>query len=363
MDTPHLFTPYDMGSLHLKNRIVMAPMTRGRAGRERIPNDLMAEHYAQRAGAGLLITEATVVSPQGIGWIDSPGIFTDEMVAGWRKVTRRLEETGTPIFLQLWHCGRASHSDFHDGKLPVSASAVRLNGDHIHTPQGSKPYETPRALSIDEIRDTVADYRRAAQNARDAGFAGVEVHGANGYLINQFLDSSTNRRDDEYGGSVENRFRFFREVVEAVLEVWEPGRVGARISPNGVFNDMGHDGFRETFLYTAAELNRYDLGYLHAMDGLAFGFHEKGDPMTLAEFRKVYSGTLMGNCGYTRESAEERLAAGEADLIAFGRPFITNPDLPKRFRNGWPLVPAEDMTLWYTPGPEGYTDYPAYEPH
>jgi N-ethylmaleimide reductase len=352
-----LFEPYRSASLNLKNRIVLAPMTRGRAGRERVPNDLMAEYYHQRSTAGLLITEATVISQQGIGWIDSPGIYTDEMVEGWRKVTHRLKPTGTPIFLQLWHCGRASHSDFHNGELPVSASAVKLNGDHIHTPLGNKPYETPRALSLEEIKATVADYREAARNAKEAGFSGVEVHGANGYLINQFLESRTNLREDQYGGSVENRFRFFREVIEAILEVWAPEQVGARISPNGVFNDMGSDDFRETYLYAAQELNKLIKGYLHIMDGLAFGFHERGEAMTLAEFRPVYQGTIIGNCGYTKETAEQRISEGNADLIAFGRPFITNPDLPERLKNDLPLNPADDMSLWYTPGPEGYTDY------
>jgi len=357
----NLFEPLSLGKLTLKNRIALAPMTRGRAGQERIPNDLMAEYYSQRCSAGMLITEATVVSKQGIGWIDSPGIYTDEMVGGWKKVTKNVQSTGTPIFLQLWHCGRASHSDFHNGELPVSASDVKLNGDLIRTPLGKKEYEAPRPLTVDEIKATVNDYRRAAVNAKAAGFSGVEVHGANGYLINQFLDSTTNLREDEYGGSLKNRFRFFKEVIEAVLEVWSPEQVGARISPNGVFNDMGCADFRDIFLYAAKELNKLKIGYLHIMDGLAFGFHEKGEPMTLAEFRPVYKGVIIGNCGYTKETAEERIAEGNADIIAIGRPFITNPDLPERFRNNWPLNPAEDMSLWYTPGAEGYTDYKPYE--
>lgn len=357
MKNSNLFEPLTIGNLHLKNRIVLAPMTRGRAGSERIANDVMAEYYHQRSGAGLLITEATVVSKQGIGWIDSPGIYTKEMIEGWRKVTNRIKPTDTPVFLQLWHCGRASHSDFHDGELPVSASAVKLNGDSIHTPLGKKSYETPHPLSVDEIKTTVNDYRRAAINAKEAGFSGVEVHGANGYLINQFLDSKTNQRNDPYGGSLEKRFRFLKEVLEAVLEVWVPGQVGVRISPNGIFNDMGSDDFRETYLYVAEQLNKFNLGYLHIMDGLAFGFHEKGEPMALAEFMPVYRGIIIGNCGYTKETAEERIAEGNADLIGFGRPFITNPDLPERFANNWSLNPAEDMSLWYTPGPEGYTDY------
>lgn len=362
MEMKHLFEPMKLGDYQLKNRIAMAPMTRSRAGESRVPNDLMAEYYHQRSSAGLLITEATVISEQGIGFSGTPGIYTDEMVEGWRKVIEKIKPTGTPIFLQLWHCGRASHSDFHNGELPVSASAVKLEGDHIWTPLGKKPYETPRALELDEIKGVVNDYRRAAENARAAGFSGIEVHGANGYLINQFLDSTTNLRDDQYGGSLENRFRFFREVLEAVLEVWPPEQVGARISPNGAFNDMGCDDYREIFLYAAEEINKLNLGYLHIMDGLAFGFHEKGEPMTLAEFRPVYRGVIMGNCGYTRETAEERIAEGNADLIAFGRPYITNPDLPERFKNGWPLNPADDMSLWYSSGPEGYTDYAPYQP-
>lgn len=361
MKTSILFEPLSIGNLHLKNRIALAPMTRGRAGTERVPNDLMAEYYYQRSSAGLLITEATVISKQGIGWIDSPGIFTEEMVAGWRKVTNRVKATGTPFFLQLWHCGRASHSDFHNGELPVSASAIKLNGDYIHTPLGKKPYETPRALSVDEIKAIVNDYRTAATYAKEAGFSGVEVHGANGYLINQFLDSKTNHRADQYGGSLENRFRFFKEVLKAVLEVWAPEQVAARISPNGVFNDMGGHDFRENYLYVASELENLNLGYLHIMDGLTFGFHEQGEPMTLSEFRPIYKGIIIGNCGYTKEAAENRIAEENADLIAFGRPFITNPDLPERFKNNWPLNPAEDMSLWYAPGAQGYTNYVLYK--
>jgi len=357
-----LFQPTSLGSYQLKNRIVMAPMTRSRAGDERVPNDLMAEHYYQRSSAGMLITEATVISRQGIGWIGSPGIYTNQMVEGWRRVTEKLKPTGTPIFLQLWHCGRASHSDFHNGELPVSASAVRLDGDSIRTPLGKKPYETPRALSEDEISAVVSDYRNAARNAKEAGFSGVEVHGANGYLINQFLDGRSNLRQDRYGGTLDNRFRIFREVLEAVLEVWPAEKVGARISPNGVFNDMGCDDFRELYLYVAAEIDKLNLGYLHIMDGLAFGFHGRGEPMNLAEFRPIFKGTIIGNCGYSKETAEARIAEGNADLIAFGRPFITNPDLVQRFRHGWPLNPAEDMSLWYTQGPEGYTDYEPFKP-
>jgi N-ethylmaleimide reductase len=360
MTTQKLFEPMKMGDFELKNRIVLAPMTRGRAGTERVPNELMAEYYSQRASAGLLITEATVVSAQGNGWVGSPGIYTEEMVEGWRIVTQKLKPTGTPIFLQLWHCGRASHSDFHNGALPVSASAVKLHGDQIRTPFGKKDYEIPRALTVDEIKATVSDYRTAAANAKEAGFSGIEVHSANGYLINQFLDSKTNLRTDHYGGSLENKFRFLKEIMAAVLKVWPSNRVGVRLSPNGVFNDMGSPDFRETYLYTIEELKRLNLAYVHIMDGLAFGFHQQGKPMSLAEFRAEYGGIIMGNCGYTQEAAEERLVAGHADLAAFGRPFITNPDLPERFRHNWPLKPADDMSLWYTLGAEGYTDYQPY---
>lgn len=358
-----LLSSFSLGDLQLKNRVVLAPLTRGRAGEDRIPNELMAEYYHQRSGAGMLITEATVVSAQGNGWNHSPGIYTLEMVEGWKKVTSKLKETGTPIILQMWHCGRASHSDFHGGKPPVSASAIKIdNGDQIHTPFGKKDYEVPRALTVDEIKATIADYKQAAQSAKEAGFSGVEIHSANGYLLNQFLESKTNKRDDEYGGSLENRFRLLKEVTEAVLEVWPAERVGVRLSPNGVFNDMGSDDYRETFLYAAKQLNEFGLAYLHVMDGLAFGFHEKGEPMKLAEFREVFKGAILGNCGYTQELAEERIAAGDADFIAFGRPFITNPDLPDRFQNNWPLTPFDDPSTWYSAGEKGYTDYACYEP-
>jgi 2,4-dienoyl-CoA reductase-like NADH-dependent reductase (Old Yellow Enzyme family) len=267
------------------------------------------------------------------------------------------------MFLQLWHMGRASHSDFHDGSLPVSASAVRIDGDSIHTPLGKKPYETPRALETWEIPGIVADYRRAAARARTAGFDGVEIHAANGYLIDQFLQSKTNHRTDDYGGSIEKRARFLKEIVEAVTAEWPAGRVGVRIAPHGVYNDMGSPNFREQFTFVATMLNRYDLAYLHVVDGLEFGFHKLGEPLTLAEFRRVFHNPLMGNCGYTFESANEAVAGGSADLIAFGRPFISNPDLVGRLRNGWPLAEPAGMAAWYSPtGDRGYTDFPAYVP-
>jgi len=358
-----LLQPFQLGDLALPNRVVLAPLTRGRAGKERIPNATMAEYYVQRASAGLIISEATTISAQANGWLESPGVYTDAMEAGWKQITSAVHAAGGRIFLQLWHMGRASHSDFHDGSLPVSASAVKINGDGISTPLGKKPYEAPRALETWEIAGVVADYRRAAARARAAGFDGVEIHAANGYLIDQFLQSKTNLRTDDYGGSIEKRARFLREVVEAVSAEWPAGRVGVRISPNGVFNDMGSPNFREQFTHIAAMLDRYGLAYLHVVDRLAFGFHKLGEPMTLAEFRRAFRGPLMGNCGYVLESAEKAVAEGLADLVAFGRPFISNPDLVERFRHGWPLAQPADMAAWYAPtGEKGYTDFPAYHP-
>jgi N-ethylmaleimide reductase len=358
--SPHLLSPCDLRGIPLRNRVVMAPLTRARAGRERVPNDLMREYYTQRASAGLVISEATTISEQANGWVDSPGIYTDAQEAGWKRITAAMKECRTPFFLQLWHLGRASHSAFHGGQPAVSASAIRIDGDYIHTPVGKQPHEVPRALETAEIPGVVEDYRRAAERAKAAGFDGVEIHAANGYLINQFLDSKTNQRTDQYGGSVENRYRFLQEVTEAVLTVWPADRVGVRLSPNGNFNDMGAPDFRETYTHAAGQLNRYGLAYLHVVDGLAFGFHNQGEAMKLAEFRAVFDGPLMGNCGYTQATAEAAIAAGDADLIAFGRPFLSNPDLVERFANGWPLNPPADVKVWSAPTAEGYTDFPFY---
>ncbi|MEC4852655.1 MAG: alkene reductase, partial [Jaaginema sp. PMC 1079.18] len=266
-----------------------------------------------------------------------------------------------PIFLQMWHTGRASHSSFQENnQLPVAPSAIAIQGDEVHTPDGKKPYETPRALETDEIPGIIADYRQAAQNAKTAGFDGVEIHSANGYLLDEFLQSKTNQRQDQYGGSIENRYRLLKEVTEAVLTVFPAQRVGVRLAPNGSFNDMGSPDYRETFLYVAEQLNAYNLAYLHVMDGLAFGFHNLGPALTLADFRKVFDNPLMGNCGYDKNQAETAIQDGDADLIAFGRPHITNPDLSQRFARDWPLAPYDDMTYWYTSGAKGYTDYPTY---
>ncbi len=355
-----LLSEYPFAGKTLKNRVVMAPMTRGRAGTERIANDLMAEYYGQRASAGLIVAEATVVSKQGIGWVDSPGIYNEAQVEGWQKVTAKLKETDTPLILQLWHCGRASHSSFHNGELPVSASAVKLNGDEIHTPNGKEEYETPRALETAEVKDVIQDFSAAAKRALDAGFDGIEIHSANGYLLNQFLESKTNQRTDEYGGSLENRLRLLDEVIDAVLVHWPKEKIGVRLSPNGVFNDMGSPDFRETYLAAAKLVDSKGLGFLHVMDGLAFGFHELGEPIVLSDFREVYTGTIIANCGYTQEAAEAAIAGGHADLVAIGRPYITNPDLVERFAKDLPLADDADTSVWSRPGAEGYTTFPRH---
>jgi len=367
MQALFLFQPFHLHDLTLPNRIVLAPLTRSRAGTARLPNRLMAEYYSQRSSAGLLITEATTISEEANGWNETPGVYTDEMTEGWKHTTNAVHEKGGVIFLQLWHTGRASHSSFHNGKLAVAPSAVPINEPYIHTPTGKHPHEVPRALETSEIPRVVDDYRRAAQRAKAAGFDGVEIHAANGYLIDAFLQSKTNHRTDSYGGSVENRYRFLKEVVEAVTSVWPAHRVAVRLSPNGTFNDMGSSDYREQFTFVAGQLDRFGLAYLHVLDGLhpvgpfGRGFHNLGAPMTLAEFRKVFHGPLIGNWGYTKETAEQAIAAGHADLIAFGRPFISNPDLVERFRNGWPLTDPAPMSDWCSPtGGKGYTDFPAH---
>src|SRR6266404_4542481 len=326
-----LFEPFRLHDLTLPNRIVLSPMTRARAGTTRLPNRLMAEYYAQRSSAGMLVTEATSISEEAEGHSESPGIYTDEMTEGWKHTTKAVHEKGGVIFLQLWHTGRASHSSFHGGKPAVAPSAIKINEPEIHTPIGKQPHEDPRALETSEIPRVVADYRRAALRAKEAGFDGIELHAANGYLIDEFLQSKTNHRTDQYGGSIESRYRFLKEVIEAIASVWPADRFG--------------------------------LAYLHVVDGLAFGFHKLGEPMTLAEFRRVFHGPLIGNCGYTKESAEKAIAEGHADLISFGRPFSSNPDLVERFRNGWPLAEPAPMSDWSSPSAgKGYTDFPAYAP-
>jgi len=295
-------------------------------------------------------------------------VYKPEHAAAWKEVTDAVHAKGGVIFAQLWHQGRQSHSSFHDGKPPVSASDVKPESeDGVHTYEGKQPFETPHPLTIEEIKETVEDFRNAARIAKEAGFDGVELHSANGYLLDQFLQSRTNKRTDEYGGSVENRYRFVDEVVDAVLSVWPSKRVGVRLSPNGVFSDMGSPEFREQFLYTAEQLGKKNIGYLHVMDGLGFGFHKLGEPMTLKEFRAVLPAdvVLVGNVGYTAESAAEVIGSGDADAIAFGRPFIANPDLVERFKHDWPLNPPADPSTWYGAVPDkplsaAFTDYPTY---
>lgn len=361
MSDQALMQPFDMRGMELPNRVVMAPMTRARAGESRVPNALMAEYYSQRASAGLIITEATVISQQGIGWQNSAGIITDEQAEGWKQVVDAVHAKGGRIFLQLWHCGRASHSAFHNGELPVAPSALKIENDHIHTPEGKKDYEVPRALETAEMPGIVADYAAAAARAKPAGFDGVEIHGANGYLLDQFLQSKTNQRTDDYGGSIENRYRLLSEVVAAVSEVWPSNRVGVRISPNGAYNAMGSPEYRELFLHVASQLETANLAYLHIMDGIGFGFHELGPAMTLDEFRKVFHGPIIGSTGYTQATAEAAVADGNADMIAFGRPYISNPDLVERFANGWPQAEDADMAVWYSFDEKGYADWPTYQ--
>ncbi len=355
-----LLSPFSLHKLELANRIAMAPLTRGRSGADRVPNDLMATYYCQRASAGLIISEATTISAQANGWVDSPGIYTQEMIAGWKKVVDAVHEAGGKIFVQLWHTGRASHSDFHNGDLPVAPSAVALQGDGIHTPLGKKKHQTPRALKTSELSAIVADYVTAATNAQSAGFDGVEIHSANGYLLDSFLQSKTNLRQDQYGGDVANRYRLLNEVVSAVTKVFPADCVAVRLSPNGAFNDMGSPDYRAQFTHVMTELNKFGLAYLHVMDGLAFGFHDLGAPLTLADVKQVYHGPVMGNCGYTLASATAAVESGAAEMISFGRPFISNPDLVHRFETDAQLAPEAPMEDWYTPqGARGYTDFTA----
>lgn len=361
MSTTDLFSPVSLFNHELKNRFVLAPLTRGRAGESRVPNDIMGDYYEQRASAGLVIAEATVISKEGVGWVDSPGIYNQAMVDAWKTIVDRVHAKDSKIVLQLWHCGRSSHSDFHGGDKPFSASAIKIENDHIHTPVGKKAYETPRAMSKDDIRRTINDFKQAALNAKAAGFDGLEVHAANGYLLNQFLDGESNKRDDEYGGSIENRMRFLLEVLAAVKEVYPSEAIGVRLSPNGVFNMMGCDDYKALYTAVIKELNQQNLGFLHIMDGLAFGFHERGEPMTLSDVRPLFDNVIIGNCGYTFESATDAVANKQADMIAFGRPYITNPDLPERYKNSWPLADFDDASKWYGGGAQGYSDYPAYQ--
>lgn len=357
VDSP-LFAPFRLGPLTLPNRIVMAPMTRNRAGEGNVPTPLNAEYYRQRASAGLIVTEGSQVSPQGTGYPGTPGIHTDAQVEGWRRVTDAVHQAGGRIFLQLWHVGRISHPSLQpDGALPIAPSAMAPRGEAF-TPSGPQPFVTPRALETDEIPAVVAQFADGARRALAAGFDGVEIHGANGYLIDQFLRDGTNRRTDRYGGSVANRARFLLEVAEAVAGVFGPERVGVRLSPWNDFNDMRDSDPRATFRYAARALAPLGLAYLHVVEPV--GGLPAGEAPLAPELKAAFGGPLMINGGYTRALAEEALGRGEADLVSFGAWFLANPDLPARLARNAALNPPDPATF-YGGDHRGYTDYPALD--
>jgi len=346
-----LFDPLKLGDLELPNRIVMAPLTRSRAvGGSRVPNALMAEYYVQRASAGLILSEATAVTPQGVGYADTPGIWSDEQVAGWKLVTDAVHKAGGRIFLQLWHVGRISDPYFLDGELPVAPSAIAASG-HVSLLRPQRPFVTPRALDTAEIPGIVAAYRKGAENAKAAGFDGVEVHGANGYLLDQFLQDSTNKRTDAYGGSIENRARLMLEVTDACIDVWGAGRVGMHLAPRGDSHSMGDSDPAATFGYVARELGKRGIAFICAREAL-------GDGRLGPQLKQQFGGLYIANERMTKETAEQLLASGEADAVAFGKLFIANPDLPRRFQIDAPLNTPVPETF-YHPGAEGYVDYPA----
>lgn len=346
-----------MGTLTLPNRVIMAPLTRGRATAGGEPTPLMVEYYTQRACAGLLISEATAVSPRGYGWVQAPGIFTMGQARGWRLVTDSVHRAGGRIFLQLWHMGRVTHPDFLGGQLPVAPSAIAAKGESL-TPTGKKPFVTPHALTLNEIKATIGDYQNAARLAKEAGFDGVEIHGANGYLVDQFLRDGSNKRTDEYGGSVENRMRFLAQVTETVAGVWGAARVGVRLSPRNPYNDMSDSDPAGTFTAAAEMLSGMGIAYLHAMEPLpGHRLWVPGDRVTLL-MRKAFKGVLIANGGFTKALGEEALAKGEADAISYGVPYIANPDLAERFKTDAPLN-APDAATFYSHEAKGYTDYPS----
>ena len=352
-----LQTPIQIGPYHLPNRLVMAPLTRMRAP-DNLPTDLMVTYYAQRASAGLIVTEASPISTQGVGYPATPCIYNDAQVAGWKKVTEAVHEKKGHIFLQLWHVGRISHPDFHEGALPVAPSAIAPKGDAV-TPTGMQPFVTPRALETDEIQGIVEDYRNAAKNALAVGFDGVEIHSANGYLLDEFLRDGTNKRTDSYGGTFENRARIVLEVTAAVVAVWGAERVGIRLSPSGTFNDMTDSDPETFFVYLLGQLNRFGLAYLHVVDALEGDIRHGANVINLDVLRKAYNGTLIVCGGYDQARAEDVIAQGEADLVAFGQLYIANPDLVERFKLNAPLN-EPDATTFYGGNEKGYTDYPAF---
>ncbi|MFC3615717.1 alkene reductase [Lutimaribacter marinistellae] len=355
--TEPLFDPFSAGDIEVANRVVMAPLTRNRADdRTGEVGDLHVEYYRQRAGAGLIVTEASQISPQGKGYIATPGIHSDAQVAAWRKVTDAVHAEGGKIVIQLWHVGRISHVDLQPGGAAPVSSTAQPAGVKTFTSEGFVETSTPRALTEAEIADVVADYAHAARSAKEAGFDGIEVHAANGYLIEQFLKDGANDRSDSYGGSVENRARFLFEVMDAVLGVWEPGRVGIRLSPFSPANGISDSDPVATYTPIIERLNGMGLSYLHMVEG------ETGGARTGAfdDLRKLWTGAYMGNNGYDRDLALERAGSGAVDLVAFGRPFIANPDLAERLRRDAPLNEG-DKSTWYGGGAEGYTDYPVLE--
>lgn len=361
-----LLTPYKLGNIELSNRSVMAPLTRMRAGENNVPSLLNALYYAQRASAGLIISEATQISPQGTSLPQTPGIYSREQIEGWQLVTQAVHDRGGRIFLQLWHGGRCSHPSLQpNGELPVSSSAIAPREEKALTASGEEvPFVVPRSLLITEIPAIIAQYRQAAENALAAGADGVEIHGASGYLLDQFLQDNCNKRTDAYGGSIENRARLLMEVTAAAIEVWGSERVGVRLSPSSTFQDMSDSNPEALFNYVVTQLNSFKLAYLHIVEPRIKGSHddltEKKVQLGVRHFRPLYNGTLITAGGYTRETGEAVLKDGDADLVSYGRLFIANPDLPKRFALNAPLNPYHRPT--FTGGSErGYTDYPFLE--
>jgi N-ethylmaleimide reductase len=354
MTSTNLFTPLQAGAWHLPNRILMAPLTRCRADEHHVPTALMAEYYSQRASAGMIIAEATAVMAGCSAFGAEPGIHSDAQVAGWKQVTDAVHAKGGKIVLQLWHGGRACHPFFNDGAIPVAPSAIPITNDEIHTPTGKVAHVTPRALTDEEIPGIIAGFGTAAANAKQAGFDGVEVHAANGYLLDEFLRDGSNQRDVNYGGTIANRARLLLEVLDATNEVWGSDRVGVRISPLNSYNSMRDRDPIALSTWLATKLNDYNLAYLHVMRADFFG-EQQGDIMT--PIRAAYRGVLIGNMGYTAEESAQAISSGGLDAVAFGTPFLANPDLPTRFAKNAPLNPP-DPTKFYSAGPEGYTDYP-----
>ena len=348
-----LFTPLQVGALTLPNRFVLAPLTRTRAGMEHLPNALMAEYYAQRASGGLLITECTMVQEGTSAFVAEPGVYSAAQIEGWKQTTDAVHAKGGRIFMQIWHAGRAAHPDINGGARSVSSTNVAIEGD-IHTPAGKVPNAVPHQLSAEEIPAIVAAFAQGAKNAIAAGFDGVEVHGANGYLIDQFLRDGCNQRTDAYGGSIENRARFLMEVLGAVTAAIGADRVGLRLSPLNSFNSMKDSDPVGLTAYLAEKLNHFKLAYLHLMRADFFGV-QKGDVMAVA--REKYKGVLIGNMGYTAQEAEQAIQDGKLDAVAFGNAYIANPDLPERIKAGAALN-TPDTSTYYSPGAKGYTDYP-----